>query len=79
MPKRKLRAEVQNLKLDEMAAIMPLKPSDDVAQFLSRLGCGFSVGERIDDGRKEYTRLRAMMLREAVKAYNAERATHVSA
>jgi len=37
--------------------LVPKEPSDDAAQFLSRLNHGFSVGERIANGRAEYRAL----------------------
>jgi hypothetical protein len=44
--------------------VLPEKPSDEVAQFLSNLSWGFNVHERIVDGRKVYRQLRQMLLKE---------------
>src|ERR1700749_3463280 len=49
------------------SVILPAKPSDDVAQFMSRLSSGFSVGERIENGRKEYAELRKMLAKDKGK------------
>lgn len=50
--------------MSERKLVMPINPSDEVAQMLSRKSWGFNVGERIADGRDLYHRLRAQIARE---------------
>jgi hypothetical protein len=76
--KKTMRATLQTPNTEAMRITMPIKPSDDVALFMSRLSFGFSPGERINDGKKEYKMLRDMIVREGLAAHNAKRATHVS-
>jgi len=49
-----------------MMVLMPLEPSDEVAQMLSSYGAGFNMGERIDDGRRAYARLRDAIARQQI-------------
>lgn len=44
--------------------VAPVVCSEDVALILSQLGHGFNVGERIESGRREWGRLRAVLKRE---------------
>jgi hypothetical protein len=48
----------------EIEVIMPYEPPTEVAQWMSNLGFGFSSGERIADGVKNYRRIRAILFNE---------------
>ena len=43
---------------------LPEKCNDEIAEFLSDLGYGFSVGERIANGQQKWKRLRKLLVKQ---------------
>lgn len=55
-------------KTDAIRVLMPVEPSAGMALICSSLSYGFSPTERIEDGTKQYKRLRDAIVREAINA-----------